>query len=358
MINKMILAGDIGGTKTYLGLFKMIEGKVRHLTEIKEYSSQSYSSFTALLQDFLIFLDQSSLREDEKFIGVACFGIAGPIKTDNNGRRYCEMTNIPQWSVITEDGLSQLINCEKVILLNDLEAIGHGISPLSETMNNGIFPLSEEDFVELNAGIPQKGNRAVIAAGTGLGELMLYWDGNEHVPSASEGGHTDFAARDQFEYALQNYLREKCYPKLVNYEQVLSGRGLVNIYEFLRDRDEYGKESADLRERLGKQDKAQVISEAALKNENPLCVKALDVFVSLYGAQARNLALQCLPFNGLYIGGGIAPKILAKLRDTTFMESFANKNGDFSDLLASIPVKVIMNPQVGLLGAAWRGAKA
>jgi len=338
----MILAGDIGGTKTYLGLFKMVEGKVCPITEIKEYSSQSYPSFTALVQDFLIFLEQSSLREDEKIISVACFGIAGPIKTDNNGRRYCEMTNIPQWSVIIEDGLNQLIHCEKVILINDLEAIGYGISPLSEA-----------DLVELNAGTPQKGNRAVIAAGTGLGELMLYWDGHEHIPSASEGGHTDFAARDQFEYALQNYLREKCYPKLVNYEQVLSGRGLVNIYEFLRDRGEYGEESADLRERLGKQDKAQVISEAALKNENPLCIKALDVFISLYGAQARNLALQCLPFNGLYIGGGIAPKILAKLRDTTFMESFANKNGDFSDLLASIPVKVIMNPQVGLLGAAW-----
>ncbi len=353
----MILAGDIGGTKTYLGLFQMVEGKVRPMTEIKEYSSRSYPSFTALVQDFLVFLDQSSLREDEKFIGVTCFGIAGPIKTNHNGRRYCEMTNIPQWPVITEVGLSQLINCEKVILLNDLEAIGYGISPLSETMDNSISPLSEADLVELNPGTPQKGNRAVIAAGTGLGQLMLYWDGHEHIPSASEGGHTDFAARDQFEYALQNYLREKCYPKQVNYEQVLSGRGLVNIYEFLRDCGEYGKESADLKERFGKQDKAQVISEAALRNKNTLCIKALDVFISIYGAQARNLALQCLPLNGLYIGGGIAPKILAKLRETTFMHSFVNENGEFPDLLASIPVKVIMNPQVGLLGAALRGAK-
>lgn len=131
----------------------------------------------------------------------------------------------------------------------------------------------------------------------------------------------------------------------------------MNIYEFLRNSRKYGEESTDLRERLSKQDKAEVISEAALANENPLCIKALDVFISIYGAQARNLALQCLPLNGLYIAGGIAPKILDKLRDTTFIQAFANENGDFPDLLASIPVKVITNPQVGLLGAAWRGAK-
>jgi glucokinase len=342
----MILAGDIGGTKTYLGLFK-IEDNYPIAEEIKEYSSQSYSSFRALVQDFL---KQSS----QKIIDVACFGIAGPIKTDNNERRSCKMSNIREWPVIKEDDLSYLKNCEK-ILINDLEAIGYGISR-----------LSEDELVELNQGKPQKGNRAVIAAGTGLGQLMLYWDGHEHIPLASEGGHADFAARDKFEYELQNYLCGSK-KKLVNSHEVLSGKGLVNICEFLISRGEYSEESTDFRKRLKKSkkaDKPPMISEAALKDKNPLCIKALDVFFSIYGAQARNLALQCLPVNGLYIGGSIAQKILDqeildnKSRKKTFMESFANGNGEFSkSYLRNIPVKVIKNTKVGLLGAAWRGKK-
>jgi glucokinase len=332
----MILAGDIGGTKSYLELFEIEDGKLRPIGEIKKFFNKNYCSFTALLEDFL-----SSV--DEKSISVACFGIAGPIKTDDNGICFVNMTNINSWPVISEDELSKLFLNVKILLINDLGAMAYGVSQ-----------VSEDDLVELNAGNPKEGNRAVIAAGTGLGEVLLYWNGHEHVPVASEGGHTDFAARDKLESELLNYLRKKYYPQLINYEKILSGQGLVNIYEFLRDSGEYGEETVE----FGKQDPAQVISDAALANEDPLCSKALEVFVSMYGAQARNLALQCLPINGLYIGGGIAPKILPKLRDTTFMQAFANQNGDFPDLLASIPVKVIMNPQVGLLGAAWCAAIA
>jgi glucokinase len=161
---------------------------------------------------------------------------------------------------------------------------------------------------------------------------------------------------DSFEDLVREFLKFLNQASLKKRGEVLSGRGLVKIYQFLRERGEDGEESADLKKR-GKQDKAPLISKAALANENSLCIKALDVFVSIYGAQARNLALQCLPVNGLYIAGGIAPKIVDKLRDTTFMQAFANKNGDFYKLLASIPVRVIMNPKVGLLGAAWRCAK-
>lgn len=332
----MILAGDIGGTKSYLGLFEIEDAKLRPIGEIKKFLNKNYSSFTALLEDFL-----SSV--DENLISVACFGIAGPIKTDDNGRRFGYMTHIKQWPVISEDELSKLFNGNKVLLINDLEAMGYGVSQ-----------VAEQDLVELNTGTPKEGNSAVIAAGTGLGQVMLYWNGKEHLPLPSEGGHTDFAARNQFESEFLKYLRHKFHPKLISYQQVLSGRGLVNIYEFLQDCGKYGEATVE----FGKQDPAQVISDAALANEDPLCSKALEVFVSIYGAQARNLALQCLPINGLYIGGGIAPKILPKLRDTTFMQAFANQNGDFPDLLASIPVKVIMNPQVGLLGAAWCAAIA
>ncbi len=346
MCNKIILAGDIGGTKTYLGLFKMAEEEVRSITQVKEYTSKSYPSYTELLQDFL-----SSLRKDEKNIDVACFGIAGPIKTYRNGEhygeQYCKMSSINKWPLIEENDLNKLIICKKVILINDIEAIGYGIPQ-----------LPEKDLVELNPGKPQKGNCAVIAAGTGLGEAKLDWDGNEHIPLASEGGRDEFTVPDEFDEELRNYLLKKRRPKLVNYHKVLSGSGLVNIYECLRDSHQYGEESACLK-CIGKQDKAQAISEEALSsNGNSLCIKALDVFVSIYGARASNLASKSKAVNGLYIGGGIAPKILDKLRDGTFMDSFANKNGEFSDSdLRKIPVKVIMNPQVGLLGAAWHGTK-
>jgi glucokinase len=265
------------------------------------------------------------------------------------------MTNI-EWPVIKEESLRQWLNnelsqergkVERVVLLNDLEAIGYGISQ-----------LSAGDLVELNRGIPQNGNRAVIAAGTGLGQVMLYWNGNEHHPSPSEGGHANFAPSgdDELQIDLLCYLRKK-FDNKVGFERALSGHGLVNIYEFLRESGKCGKESTELRKRLDKEDAAQVISETALTNKNTLCTKALDVFVSIYGAATGDLALHYFAVGGVYIGGGIAPKILDKLRDGTFMRAFKAKEGNSAELNVSMPVKVIKNPEVGLLGAAWRGVK-
>jgi len=344
----MILAGDIGGTKSYLGLFKMEEGKVRPITEIKEYPSSSYPSLTALVQDFLRSLDESSLRKDEKFIGKACFGMAGPVEKDTDGK-CCKMTHPEKWPIVKESELNQILNGKPVILLNDLEAMGYGISQ-----------LSDGDLVELNRGTPQEGNRAVIAAGTGLGQVMLYWDGKEHHPSSSEGGHANFSPsydNNNLQRKLLRYLHKK-FKGNVGVERVLSGEGLVNIYEFLKERGKDGNEPAHFKERLSKNDPAQVISQLA--KENPLCSKALDVFMAIYGATAGDLALQYLAVGGVYIGGGIAPKNLDKLRDGTFMQAFTAKEKKyphFEKLNANIPVKVITNPQVGLLGAAWRGAK-
>jgi glucokinase len=340
----MILAGDIGGTKTHLGIFKCEGNKVISLLD-KKYESQNYQSFGKLVQDFVAFVKQSSLTTADKYIGVACFGMAGPVKTETDGQRSCQMTNIPNWPVIKETELSQLLKVEPVVLLNDLEAIGYGISQ-----------LSEKDLVELNRGIPQAGNRAVIAAGTGLGQVMLYWDGNEHHPSASEGGHANFAPSgdDELQLDLLRYLRKK-YQGKVGFERVLSGPGLENIYDFLRDSGKYGKESAELAKRLD--NRAQLISEMALSGKNALCSKALDVFVSIYGATAGDFALHSFAVGGVYIGGGIAPKILEKLRDGTFMQAFKAKEGNSAQLNADIPVNVITNPEVGLLGAAWRGVK-
>jgi glucokinase len=349
MSDKMILAGDIGGTKSYLGLFKMEGSKVRPITEIKKYPSPSYSSLTALVQEFLSYLDKSSLREDEKFIGVACFGIAGPVETDKDGK-YCKMTHPESWPIVKESDFSQLLNDKPVILLNDLEAMGYGISQ-----------LADKDLVELNHGIPQEGNRAVIAAGTGLGQVILHWDGKDHYPSPSEGGHANWASpydKDNLYIDLLSHLQKK-FQGNVGVERVLSGEGLVNIYEFLKERGKDGNEPIDWEKRLSKNDPAELISQFA-KEGNTLCSKALDVFMDIYGATAGDLALQYLAVGGIYIGGGIALKNLAELCDGTFMQAFTAKEKKyphFTQLNANIPVKVIKNPQVGLLGAAWRAAK-
>lgn len=349
----MILAGDVGGTSTRLGLFKRGESNqiVSHFE--RQYDSQKAESFESLVLDFRDeILHNSTISKDEKSIGVACFGIAGPIKKHTDGKSYVEMTNVPHWPVIEEDHLSRLLDNVTVTLLNDMPAICYGIQV-----------LSDQDVLVLNHGKPQAGNQALIAAGTGLGEAMLYWDGKEYHPCPSEGGHTDFAPRKKKEIKLLRYLRKQ-FPQ-VSYEQIISGSGLVKIYEFLRDRG-YGQESAILKKRLEEakptseteeDQRPALISEAGIKNECALCTQALNLFVSLYGAEAGNLALKYLAFNGVYIGGGIAPKIVEKLRDGTFMKNFIAKEGKFAQQNAEIPVKVILNSKVGLLGAAWYAAK-
>jgi glucokinase len=234
--------------------------------------------------------------------------------------------------------LAHELGVKTVDLLNDLEANAYGIAA-----------LEANDFVVLNHGAPNaSGNAAVIAAGTGLGEAGLYWDGTQHHPFACEGGHADFAPQNELQVELLLYLRKKF--GHVSWERVVSGPGLHNIYGFLRDTGR-GEEPAWLVEAMRQKDPSAVISQAGLEGRSALCAQALDLFVLLYGAEAGNLALKIMATTGVFVGGGIAPKIIRKLQGPAFMEAFAAK-GRFKWLLETIPVRVILNDKTALLGAA------
>ncbi len=326
----MILAGDIGGTKTVIGLFEEAGNRLHAIRE-ETFPSQSYGSLEAILDQFLGSGPRPPLR-------MACFGVAGPVIKGKS-----KATNLP-WEL---DGrtLAATLGVPQVKLLNDLEAAAYGMLNLAPT-----------DLCVLQPGSPRKGNIAVIAAGTGLGEAILYWDGNCYHPIATEGGHTDFAPRNDLEIELLRCLQREF--GRVSYERVLSGPGLFNIYRFLRDSD-FASEPEWLRKRIAEEDAGAVISEVGLTGDDPLCTKALDLFVSVYGAEAGNLALKTFAIGGVYIGGGIAPKILAGARGHvplrgTFTGAFTDK-GRFTELLRSIEVKVVLNPRASLLGAAHYG---
>lgn len=319
----MILAGDIGGTSTRLAFFEVSAGRLRAAAE-KTYPSAQYSGLAPIA---LAFVETAKLP-----VAQACFGIAGPIR---DGR--VATPNLP-W-VIDAGELGQALGLERALLINDLEANAYGI----ET-------LGPEDFRTIQAGAPgAAGNAAVVSAGTGLGEAGLYWDGTRHQPFACEGGHTDFGPRDDLEGDLLVYLRNK-YDGRVSYERIVSGPGLLNIYEFLRDSGR-GTETPAVAAQMREGDPSSVISQFALRGECPLCLQALEVFVSIYGAEAGNAALKFMATGGLYIGGGIAPKIIDKLAGRLFVDAF-NAKGRMRPLLESIPVRVILNPMTALLGAA------
>jgi glucokinase len=264
-------------------------------------------------------------------IEAACFGVAGPVR---HGRS--DTTNLP-WDVDARE-LARALHLSSVGLINDLEAHAYGIAM-----------LAPDDFVMLNQGaLDASGNAAVIAAGTGLGEAGLYWNGQQHLPFAGEGGHSSFAPSDPLQIELLRFLSHEF--GHVSWERVLSGPGLYNIYRFLRDTGR-GEESAWLTDEMQQQDPSAVISHAALANTSALCRQALDLFVVLYGAEAGNLALKLMATAGVYVGGGIAPKIIQKLTDSTFMDAFVAK-GRLKPLLQEISVRIIMSDKVALLGAA------
>ena len=323
----LVLAGDIGGTKTNLALFSVHGEKLRS-ESFRSFPSKRYSGLEPVLQEFL--------AVDKHSIDSACFGIAGPVV---DGK--VKTPNLP-W-MVDSSGLSHSLKLDSVGLLNDLEATAYGI-----------FTLENEEFHTLNEGIMRhSGNKALIAAGTGLGQAILYDDGCHFRPLASEGGHGDFAPRNDLEIELLRYLIGRF--RHVSYERVLSGPGLFNIYRFFKENRGL-EEPKWLTERLSTGDDPNaVITKAALANEAEICVKMLDLFVSLYGAEAGNLALRAKSVRGLYVGGGIAPKILDKLKDGTFMRSFVDK-GRYADLLAAIPVQVVLNDQAALRGAAYYAA--
>jgi glucokinase len=317
----MILAGDVGGTKVDLALYDFADGDLKHTRE-QRFAARDYAGLEEIVREFLM---------TEKVM-AACFGVPGPVR---DGR--LRLTNLP-WTLDSRELAAHLkIDC--VFLINDLEANGYGISELAA---NQIYTLSEGD-------LSQVGNRALISAGTGLGEAFLVWDGRNYVPYPSEGGHSDFAARNEDEIDLLRYLRQK-YDGRISFERVVSGQGLTNCYEFLRDVRGI-EEPAWLAERMAKEDPNAVITELALVAKSEICHKALDMFVSSYGAEAGNLALKVLSVGGLYVGGGIAPRILEKLKDGTFMKAFIDK-GRLSQLLAHMPVRIILESRTALLGAA------
>ncbi len=318
----MILAGDIGGTKTVIGLFEDAGGRLKVVRE-QTFPSQSHGTLEEILERFLASGPRTPLQS-------ACLGVAGPVVEGKS-----KATNLP-WE-LDEHKLAEALGVPRTKLLNDLEAAAYGM-----------LHLDPSDLRELQPGLKRKGNIAVIAAGTGLGEAILYWDGAHHHPIASEGGHTDFAPQTDFEIELLVFLRREF--GHVSYERLLSGPGLFNIYRFLRDSG-FALEPEWLRSRIAQGDPGAMISQIGLAEEHPLCTRALDLFTSVYGAEAGNLALKALAIGGVYVGGGIAPKILAKLQDGTFIHAFTDK-ARFAELLRTIEVKVALNPRTPLIGAA------
>ena len=317
----MILAGDVGGTKVHLALYDFINGKLQHARD-ERYPAKDYSGLEEIVKEFL----------GANKVTAACFGVPGPVR---NGR--LRLTNLP-WTLDSHE-LSTGLGITHVFLINDLEANGYGVAELSADQ---IYTLSEGDA-------SQMGNRALIAAGTGLGEGFLVWNGHSHTPYPSEGGHTDYAPRNEDEIDLLRFLKQK-YNGRISFERVVSGMGLTNIYEFLREVRGID-EPAWLAERIAAEDPNAVITELALAARSEICEKAMDMFVSAYGAEAANLALKVLSVGGVYVGGGIAPRILEKLKDGAFMKSFTDK-GRLSQLLIHMPVRIILESRAALMGAA------
>ncbi|MGI8783110.1 MAG: glucokinase [Acidobacteriota bacterium] len=315
----MILAADVGGTKTNIALFS--EGCYEPLRQAS-YPSRGAPDLETIVREFLKGGSEVPTR--------ACFGIAGPILDQR-----CVTSNLP-W-IVDGPKIAAEFGFGGLRLINDLEATAYGLSVLE---SSSLFTL--------NSGVPYPGHGALVAAGTGLGEAFLFWDGQTHRPGACEGGHTDFGPRNQEQIALLQYLYGRY--DHVSYERILSGPGLHNIYEFLRDSGR-ADEPADFAAGLPKDDPSPAISEAALRGHPEICVCALDLFVQIYGAEAGNLALKVMATHGVYVAGGIAPKILEKLKDGTFLQAFRDK-GRFRKLMDTFPVYVVLDDKTALKGAA------
>lgn len=345
----MILAGDIGGTKTLLALYDWSTERVEAV-RLETFHSADYKSLEEMLEEFLtppkpptllddIGLAASSEEESDGEVlpaepvklAAACFGVPGPVIENHS-----QTTNLP-W-VVDGATIATRFDIPRVQLLNDLEATAYGI-----------LLLRPDELEVLNPGNPPKKRQslALIAAGTGLGEAILFWDGKSYRPMPSEGGHTDFAPNNDYEIDLLRYLRSQYLH--VSYERILSGPGLNAIYEYVRDTKK--NEPTWLAEKIKAGDPAAEIAEAGLKGQADIAKQTLDLFASIYGAEAGNLALKALSLDGVYVAGGMAPKLIKKLQDGTFMKAFINK-GRYKRLLGNMPVKVVMNQQAALLGAA------
>jgi glucokinase len=320
-----VLAGDIGGTNVRLHVADVNNGVIGSVAAAR-FESARYATFEQLLREFLAIPAAAGSPT------AVCLAVAGPIRRTASGQAV-RVTNLP-WEV---DGgtLARDFEFPRVRLINDFQAVGYGIEALTDA-----------DLVVLQQGEPEpRGVRAVLGAGTGLGQAILVWQQNRYEACPTEGGHVDFAPTDNAQIELWRYLNER-YGR-ATYERVLSGPGLVDTYAFLRGHgqpDETGTGGA------GGRTTPAAITRAALSGADPLAVQALDLFVRVYGAQAGNLALTVLPRGGVYLAGGIAPKIIDKLRDGSFLRAFQAK-GRLATLLQRVPISVVMNENVGLLGA-------
>ena len=319
----MILAGEVGATRTRLAAFESDGNKLTSVVE-KTYMSQQESGLPDVISNFV--------RSEGIPVHSACFGVAGPVR---GGR--CKISNLA-WTIDSSE-LASLFKLKSVGLINDLEAFAYGIDG-----------LESKDFVTLSEGSEDAvGNRAVISARTGLGVAGLYWDGFRHHPFACEGGHSSFAPGSALEIELLQYLHKK-YGR-VSCERVLSGPGIKNIYDFLRDTKK-APEPDWLKEQIGKaQDAPALISQLALENKAEICEKTLSNFVAIYGSETGDCALNFMSTGGIFLGGSIAAKIVPRLKDPIFLQSFLGK-GRMESLLQDIPVKIVLNDDSGILGAA------
>ena len=328
MENRFLLAGDIGGTKTILALFSSDKGPLQPLFEVN-YQSNAYPGLDTIIKDFFSQANVSA--------ATASFGVAGPVR---DGRSV--ITNLP-WQPDTRM-LQSSHGFSKVTLINDLVATGYAIPH-----------LSQPDLLIINKGITTaEGSLGIIAPGTGLGEAIFTWEGSRYTPVPSEGGHTDFAPVSEVEIDLLDFLSKRY--DHVSYDRVCSGHGLPGIFDFIKTHFQLEEPDWLKEELAGAEDQAPVIVNGALNDARncEICKKTLQLFVSVLGAEAGNLALKGLTTGGMFLGGGIPPRILPFLQTETFMTSFANK-GRMSYLLNDIPVKVILNPKAALIGAASFG---
>jgi len=325
----MILAGDVGGTKVHLALYTFEGGRLKPVRDQK-FPAPDFATLDAVVEKFLTG-DPNGTAERSQIV-AACFGCPGPVR---DGR--LKLTNLP-WTLDQRD-LSRSLGIQHIFLINDLEANGYGIPE-----------LAPESIVTLHDGdVNAVGHRGLIAAGTGLGEALLIWDGKTHRPIPSEGGHCDFAARTDREIALLQYLRRTLNGR-VSWERVVSGIGIKNIYSYLRDVEKI-EEPQWLSDRMKNEDPNAVIGQCAEDGSSQLCAETMQTFAAAYGAETGNIALKVLAAGGMYLGGGIAPKSLKTLRAGGFVQAFLDK-GRLSPVLEAIAVRVILDDTCALLGAA------
>jgi len=328
MENQLVLAGDIGGTKTVMALFSREKGPLHPLHEIS-YASSAYPGLDAIIEDFF--------SHSKTTAPIACFGVAGPVR---EGRAV--ITKLP-WQPDARR-LQESHGFARAILINDLAATGYALPNLAHS-----------DFLIINSGIQTlEGALGIIAPGTGLGEAVFTWDGSRYLAVPSEGGHSDFAPQSEIEIELLRFLNKKY--DHVSYDRICSGRGLPDIYAFFRSMDPSAEPEWLAEELAAADDPAPVIVSAALTagGQCEICRQTLELFVSILGAEAGNLALKGLTTGGMFLGGGIPPRILPALKEEKFMKSFTGK-GRMSYLMQDIPVKVILNPKAALIGAASFG---